>query len=82
MTKIEFGTDGWRAVLDKDFTQENTKKVIDGISHYIWEKSKYNKKIIIKLKIMMIINCGKVKLSSELLVTINYYLETKNLQIK
>ena len=47
MTKIEFGTDGWRAVLDKDFTQENTKKVIDGISHYIWEKSKYNKKIII-----------------------------------
>ena len=24
---IEFGTDGWRAILDKDFTEENVKRV-------------------------------------------------------
>ena len=24
---IKFGTDGWRAVLDKDFTEANVKRV-------------------------------------------------------
>ncbi|MBQ3642681.1 phosphoglucomutase/phosphomannomutase family protein [bacterium] len=47
MTKIEFGTDGWRAILDKDFTKENTLKVINGIAEYIWSKTKYDKNILI-----------------------------------
>lgn len=47
MTDIKFGTDGWRAVLGKDFTIENTKKVVNGISNYIYKQSGYNNKIII-----------------------------------
>ncbi len=47
MKEINFGTDGWRAVLDKDFTVENTKKVINGIGNYIYKESGYNKKIIV-----------------------------------
>ncbi len=47
MSKINFGTDGWRAILDKDFTFENTDKVINAIALYIYKKSNYEKKIII-----------------------------------
>ncbi len=47
MTNIKFGTDGWRAVCDKDFNIENVNKVINGISYYVYGQSKYDKKIII-----------------------------------
>ena len=47
MTNIKFGTDGWRAILNKDFTFENTDKVINGIAAYVYNKSKYDKTIII-----------------------------------
>ncbi len=47
MTRIKFGTDGWRAVLNQDFTYENTYKVINAIAIYIYNNSKYDKKIII-----------------------------------
>ncbi len=47
MTNIKFGTDGWRAILNKDFTYENTDKVINGISSYIYKESKFEKKILI-----------------------------------
>ena len=47
MTNIKFGTDGWRAILNKDFTYENTDKVINGISSYIYKESEFNKEIII-----------------------------------
>lgn len=47
MTNIKFGTDGWRAILNKDFTYENTDKVINGIASYIYKESKFDKKIII-----------------------------------
>ena len=47
MSEIKFGTDGWRAVLNKDFTYKNTDKVINGISEYIFKESQYNKKILI-----------------------------------
>ena len=29
MTDIKFGTDGWRAVVGKDFTEENVIKAND-----------------------------------------------------
>ena len=45
MTQIKFGTDGWRAILNKDFTFANTDKVINGISAYIYNESKFDKKI-------------------------------------
>jgi len=47
MSKINFGTDGWRAVLNKDFTIENTDKVVNAISFYIYNESGYDKTIII-----------------------------------
>ena len=47
MTNIKFGTDGWRAILNKDFTFENTDKVINGIAAYVYNESKYDKTIII-----------------------------------
>lgn len=47
MSEIKFGTDGWRAILNKDFTYKNTDKVINGIASYIYKESKYNKNILI-----------------------------------
>ena len=47
MTDIKFGTDGWRAVLDKDFTYSNTDKVINGIASYIYKESGFNRNIIV-----------------------------------
>ena len=47
MSKINFGTDGWRAILGDDFTFENTDKVINAIAIYVHNESKYDKKIII-----------------------------------
>ena len=47
MSEINFGTDGWRAVLNEDFTYENTDKVINAAAFYIYKESKYEKKIII-----------------------------------
>jgi phosphomannomutase len=47
MTNIKFGTDGWRAILDKDFTKENVEKVVNAIAIYIFNESKFDKTILI-----------------------------------
>ncbi len=47
MTQIKFGTDGWRAILNEDFTYENTDKVINGIATYIYTESAFCKKVIV-----------------------------------
>ncbi len=47
MTEIKFGTDGWRAVLNKDFTVDNTNKVINAVVYYIYNQTKYDKPVII-----------------------------------
>lgn len=47
MSEIKFGTDGWRAILNKDFTYENTNKVVNGIATYIFSQSSFDKKVII-----------------------------------
>lgn len=36
--KIKFGTDGWRAVIARDFTTENVKRVSEGASHWLLEQ--------------------------------------------
>ena len=38
MTKIKFGTDGWRAIIAKDFTTENVARVSLAVSEFINEK--------------------------------------------
>ena len=44
---IKFGTDGWRAVLDKEFTRENVGRVTLAIGKYIVETFGYNKPILV-----------------------------------
>ena len=47
MSEIKFGTDGWRAVVGKDFTYENTDKVINSVAIYIYKEAVFTKKILI-----------------------------------
>ena len=44
---ITFGTDGWRAVLNKDFTKENVERVTLAIGKYVSENFGFDKKILI-----------------------------------
>ncbi|MGB3227270.1 MAG: phosphoglucomutase/phosphomannomutase family protein [Saprospiraceae bacterium] len=45
MYTIKFGTDGWRAILAKDYTVENVRRVAAGTSR--WLQSKKLKKVVI-----------------------------------
>ena len=47
MTDIKFGTDGWRAVVGKDFNDENVGTVIKSIGKYVFDNYGLNKKIIV-----------------------------------
>ncbi len=47
MSEIKFGTDGYRAIADKDFSYENILKIINSAAIYIYNESKYTKKILI-----------------------------------
>lgn len=40
MTKIKFGTDGWRAIIAKDFTVENVARVTEAVSKYLIKTTK------------------------------------------
>lgn len=35
MSKIKFGTDGWRAIIDEDFTVDNVKSVAQATADYV-----------------------------------------------
>ena len=37
MTQIKFGTDGWRAVMDTEYTTENVERVAQAFADYIKE---------------------------------------------
>ena len=39
MSKIKFGTDGWRAIIAKDFTVENVGRVAEGTA--LWLKKNF-----------------------------------------
>lgn len=45
MTKIKFGTDGWRAIIAKEYTVDNVKRVAEGTAK--WLKQNGKKKIVI-----------------------------------
>ncbi len=47
MTNINFGTDGWRAVVGEDFNKNNTDKVINALSIYMYNQTKFEKKVLI-----------------------------------
>lgn len=45
MTKIKFGTDGWRAIIAKDFTIENVARVTEATA--IWLKNNFEKPSVV-----------------------------------
>ena len=47
MSKIKFGTDGWRAVVGKDFNPENVQTVIKAIGKYVFDNFGIDKEIIV-----------------------------------
>ncbi len=47
MTDIKFGTDGWRAVVGKDFNEENVALVSSAIGKYVFDNYGIYKTIII-----------------------------------
>lgn len=47
MTKIKFGTDGWRAVIAEDYTFDNVRRCTQGFSSYLLEKGYSGKKVIV-----------------------------------
>ncbi len=47
MANIKFGTDGWRAVVGKDFNDKNVKLVTNAIGKYVLDNFSIDKQIII-----------------------------------
>ena len=45
MTKIKFGTDGWRAIIADDYTVENVIRVAEATAK--WLKARSGKKVVI-----------------------------------
>lgn len=45
--KITFGTDGWRAVLGRDFTEENVGRVTRAIGKYVADSFGFDKQVLI-----------------------------------
>ena len=45
MTNIKFGTDGWRAIIAKEFTVDNVKRVAEGTAK--WLKKQGGNKVVI-----------------------------------
>jgi phosphomannomutase len=45
MTKIKFGTDGWRAIIAQDYTVDNVKRVSEGTA--LWLKNKNAKQVVV-----------------------------------
>ena len=44
---IKFGTDGWRAILNQEFNDENVKRVTLAIGKYVYDNFGFQKKILI-----------------------------------
>ncbi len=47
MTKIKFGTDGWRAIIAKDFTVDNVARVTVGLAHWLKKHFPENPSVVV-----------------------------------
>ncbi len=47
MSKIKFGTDGWRAVIAEDFTFDNLGLVVEALVLYLKQNNSWQKGIFI-----------------------------------
>lgn len=45
MTKIKFGTDGWRAIIAKEYTADNVQRVTEGTA--LWLKKNFEKPSVV-----------------------------------
>lgn len=46
MIKIKFGTDGWRAIIGKDYTTDNVARVAEGTSRYLLKNNPQSSVVI------------------------------------
>ena len=47
MTKIKFGTDGWRAIIAKDFTTDNVARVAEGTAKWLLTNQPVNQSVVL-----------------------------------
>ena len=47
MTKIKFGTDGWRAIIAKDFTVDNVARVSVAVADQVLKKHPKNARVVV-----------------------------------
>lgn len=47
MTKIKFGTDGWRAIIAKDFTVDNVARVAEATAHWLLKNYRHKPSAVI-----------------------------------
>ena len=47
MSQIQFGTDGWRAVIAEDFTYDNVRTVVLAIARYVVRAEKPGSGVLI-----------------------------------
>lgn len=47
MTQIKFGTDGWRAIIARDYTETNVMRVAEGTAKWILEKGSARPMVVI-----------------------------------
>lgn len=47
MTKIKFGTDGWRAIIAQEFTVDNVARVSVAVAEWVIKKHPANKRIVL-----------------------------------
>ena len=47
MSKIKFGTDGWRAIIAKDFTVDNVARVTVGLAHWLKKHFPENPSVVV-----------------------------------
>ena len=47
MSKIKFGTDGWRAVIAEEYTFDNVRRCSHGFAAYLIEKGYQGKSVIV-----------------------------------
>ena len=47
MTDLRFGTDGWRAIIARDFTEYNVMRAAEGTATWVLAKNYKNPKVVI-----------------------------------
>ena len=61
MTKIKFGTDGWRAIIAQEFTVENVARVAEGTAKWLLQQSK-SPSIVLDTIVALPANCFAIPL--------------------